>query len=901
MTPVGRDGFGTFLKPHLRGRLETLGLDVVYHRARGDHLYFDEDGEEVEVLDLVGGFGATLLGHNHPDAVAALRRVLDEERPFLAQGSVRAEAGRLARRLSERVGRVTGASYRVTLANSGTEAVEAALKHAELERHGRIGARLDRMRGTFAELEGLLDAGTARIPDRFLDQAGWGGREPSAEDVDALFARLRRRLLELRAEPPLALALEGAFHGKTLGAVQLTHDPGAQDHWRHLGPRVELLSLDAVGDVDAILERERRTFLDLEIGWDGSVALVPRHFVNVLACFVEPIQGEGGVRPVSDDALPRLRAAASTAGFPLVFDEIQTGMGRTGTFLASEPSGVRADYYTLAKSLGGGLAKISALLVDRDRYVDEFDSLHTSTYADDDASSAAGNAALDVIERDGGRLLATCRQKGDYLLDRLRALREAYPDQLADIRGRGLMVGVELASQEASPSRLLRVLSEQDRLGELVCGHLFATDRIRVLPTVSAGSTLRLEPSAFIERSELDRFCDALERVLKAMAEADVPQLIRFLVGEDPSTGGHEPPPSREPTRLPDPVALADADGHVGFLVHFPEPGDLRRWDPTLVSLSAQACARFLERTRGSIDPFVADRVVVRSATGTSVATTMIALPFTSAQAEEAMRTGDDAWILEWINDGVDLARRLGCTVLGFGGYTSIVTRSCRSVHAPGLAVTTGNALTAASALAATLRAADEAGIEDRRLGVVGATGNIGRVLAEVAVPKVSELLLVGKPGAARRLRPMAEALGADGRVRMGTSLDALLDCNLIISATNSARPVLLPRHVAPHGPVVVSDVAIPGDVDPRLRNQRPEATVLSGGIIRAPLGQELDLGGLGLRAGELYGCLAEAVILGLEGVTESFSRGTLEADRVHRIRELAERHGFSIDEPSLP
>lgn len=907
MTPDLHGDVRRFLKPELHRRLEALGVDLAYGRARGDHLYREENGTEVAVLDLVGGFGATLLGHNHPELVATLEDALERERPFLSQGSVREEAGRLARRLSERVGRSTQRSYVVTLANSGAEAVEAALKHAELERRARIDARVAGLRRTLAELDDRLEAGTAHLPPDFLRSAGRETGQPGFASLDALFVHLRDQLLALQDRPPLALALEGGFHGKTGAAVQLTHNPVFRERWRHLGPRVAFFAPDRPEALHALVDGERIMVRELEIGEDGAVTLTSRPFVNVLACFAEPIQGEGGVHVLSAELLRTLRAAADAGGFPLAFDEIQSGMGRTGNFLASEAVGVRADYYTLAKALGGGLVKISALLVDRERWVEGFDADHTSTYADDHHACAVANAVLDLLERDEGALLARVRETGAYLEERLRDLQKAHPDQLRAVRGRGLMLGVELASQLDSPSPLLRVLAEQDQLGFFICGTLLAEARIRVLPTLSSTNTLRLAPSAFLERAEVDRFCRALEDVLTALRNADAHFLARHLGGDAAAEradgqrrGGraHVVPRAGAPPEAEGPVPDAQTT-HVGFLGHFVEASDLRRWDPSLAPYPDEACARFLLRTRGQMDPFVLDEAVVHSTTGARCRGTMIALPFTGAEAEEALRSGDDGWLQGWIEGAVELAGELGCTVLGFGGYTSIATRSCRSVYAPGLAVTTGNALTAAAALEATFRAADMLDLRGRRLGVVGATGNIGRVLAEVAAPQVDEVLLVARSGAARRLRPLADTL--DVPVRLSTEMDDLRTCDLILSATNSARPVILPEHVAPERPVVVSDVAVPGDVDARVRAERPEALVLEGGVIRPPLGQEVDFGGLLSRPAGMYGCLAETFLLGLEGIQESFSRGLLSPEVVERARMLAERHGFSIDEPRMP
>ena len=165
-----------------------------------------------------------------------------------------------------------------------------------------------------------------------------------------------------------------------------------------------------------------------------------------------------------------MREAANREGFPVVMNEIQCGLGRTGTFLASEPSGVRGDYYLFSKSLGGGLAKISALLVDRARSIPRFGLLHTSTFAEDNASSAIALGVLDVLDEGGGALLRAARSRGDRLRALLDDVRSRYPTAITEVRGAGLMVGIELADISTSQSTFLRVASEQGLLGYVVAG-----------------------------------------------------------------------------------------------------------------------------------------------------------------------------------------------------------------------------------------------------------------------------------------------------------------------------------------------------------------------------------------------------------------------------------------------
>ncbi len=895
MSSERRAAYEQFVKPTLMQRLRALALDFEYERGEGDTLYFRQaDGSEVAVLDLVGGFGATLLGHNHPTLVAAARRVLDEQRPFLAQGSARGEAGVLAERLAARLGSVTNREYVATFTNSGAEAIEAAIKHAELERRLRWQAVQDELERRHHELRLRLREQTAVLPeDLFRDAARRFGVE-AIHTLDELMLRLSRAILDALEQRPLLLALEGAFHGKTLGALQLTHNPQMRTAWQHLGPRVLFLPVGDESTLAQVVATETLAYPMLELDDHGVARLTTGHVVNIAACFVEPIQGEGGVREVPAAYLRALRAAADAAEFPLIIDEIQSGMGRTGTFLASEAAGVRGDYYTLAKTLSGGLAKIAVLLVDRERYQPHFGYVHTSTYAEDHFSAAVANATLDVLE--GDEVLLKCRVKGEYLRRRLEELQRRYPDQIVEVRGRGLMLGIELGAQQDSRSPLLRVLGEQDRLGQFLAGYFLHEERIRVLPTLSAGATLRLQPSAFIEEAALDRFCAALERACEALRCSDASLLSRYLVGNARSTRS-KPAPSAPPKRAARPSRPGQA--HVGFLAHFLEPGTLRSWDPTLGDFSDNECAQFLGRTTGAIEPFVVGQSEIESALGNRVTVTVLGLAFTPEQALLGLRQGNGDVILDLIHRGVAYARRLGCSAVGFGGYTSILTNNCRAVVASDIGITSGNSLTAASALEAALLAAKRRDLRQLRLGVVGAAGNIGAVLAEVAAEAVDELVLVGQPRAQRRLERTRDAIARDAgrpKIEIATDMGALRDCNIIVSATNAAEPVVLPEHVGT-GTVIISDVAVPRDVAPQVSHERPNAVVLKGGMVRAPLGQTVDLEELSLRPGELYGCLAETVLLGLAGLRENFSYGPLRALQVRRARDLARMHGFIIEE----
>jgi acetylornithine/succinyldiaminopimelate/putrescine aminotransferase/predicted amino acid dehydrogenase len=788
-----------YARPLVSRLLASVRLDAEFDRGEGDYLWTQRNGQPVKVLDLVGGYGANLFGHHHPDLVAEARRLLDRQVPFLAQSSIRGGAARLAEALCRRLG-----EYVVIFTNTGTETTEAAIKHLHLE---------------------------------------------------------RRR--------PVLWAVKGAFHGKTTGAVQLTWSQFRD----YAGLGAEVRFIDASDPAD--WERARSEAIAADA---------------VAGAFVEPIQGEGGVRPLPEAFIEWLRATCRLLGIPIVVDEIQSGLGRTGTFLASEAIGLEPDYLCLSKALGGGLSKIGALLIKRDRFVEDFAVSHTSTFAEDDWSTGLALKALEVIDRD--RVAARCAERGDALLRDLRALQARFPDQIREVRGRGLMVGVELADQSASPSGALRSLSDHGYLGWLVAAYLFNEHRIRVAPTISQPFTLRIEPSAYIAPEELTRFVDALAMACAALKAADAGHLTGFIVGRPlaPIVEHTARPPRRDVARTPRRVA---------FLGYFSTPGQLRQFDPSMEAFTTSELESMVARTSLVVGPSITDRAHVHSALGRDVHVTMIGLDVT-AQQIASLRTADNlGWITDQIEAAVALARDEGCQVIGLGGYTSSVTASCLRVRTKGIALTSGNALAVGMAVRALKEGARRQQIDlaDAWLGVVGVPGNIASTFAAVMAPEVKGLVLVGRSVNAARLAPLLKQLQRINPrlpVEVTDTVDALRRCQLIATATVGAGDLVRPAHLSME-PIAICDISVPSDVSATVVSERPDALVIPGGIVHLSRDPDLSLAGLDLAPGHALACLAETLLMGLEGATSHGSYGAITLDGVQRILALADKHGFVL------
>ncbi|MCB2222775.1 MAG: acetylornithine transaminase [Actinobacteria bacterium] len=252
-----------------------------------------------------------------------------------------------------------------------------------------------------------------------------------AESVEAAIKMARRA----RPGRTRLVAFDGAFHGRTLGALSLTARPAYQEPFRPLVPGTTILPFGDPAALGAI---------------DGTVAMV----------LVEPVQGEGGVRPAPPGWLAALREACDAAGALLVFDEVQSGMGRTGTLFAFQAEGVVPDAVTSAKALAGGLP-MGALLARGEAAGALQPGDHASTFGGGPLVAAVADAVLQVILSDG--FLPRVRQAGEALSGSLAAAVTGHPLAGA-VRGRGLMQGVALTGPLAAD-----VTAAAAERGLLVC------------------------------------------------------------------------------------------------------------------------------------------------------------------------------------------------------------------------------------------------------------------------------------------------------------------------------------------------------------------------------------------------------------------------------------------------
>ena len=268
------------------------------------------------------------------------------------------------------------------------------------------------------------------------------------------------------------VACAEGFHGKTMGALSTTGREMYRTPFGPLIPGVEHVAWDDIPAAEAAISGETAAFI------------------------VEPIQGEGGIRVPADNYLPRLREICDDTGTLLIVDEIQTGLGRTGKLFAVDHWGVRPDIMTLAKSLGGGVMPVGAIMSTAaiwDRVFRANPFIHTSTFGGNELACVAALAALEVILDED--LPARAATMGEYFLTGLRALQKQHSDIFVDVRGKGLMLGLEVS--DADIAKIL--------IGALV------HEGVIVAYTLNNPKVLRIEPPLIITKSEVDMVLRALD------------------------------------------------------------------------------------------------------------------------------------------------------------------------------------------------------------------------------------------------------------------------------------------------------------------------------------------------------------------------------------------------------
>jgi predicted amino acid dehydrogenase len=325
-----------------------------------------------------------------------------------------------------------------------------------------------------------------------------------------------------------------------------------------------------------------------------------------------------------------------------------------------------------------------------------------------------------------------------------------------------------------------------------------------------------------------------------------------------------------------------------GFILHALSTDDVARKYPIARYLPPSWVEGLLNRMSPK---FISQIANLRSDTGATADGCFVGCPATSRQLVEWPAERAYARIM----GAIDMAARWGARIVGLGAFTAVVgDKGLTLAERSSVAITTGNSYTVYTAIEGALKAAETMGIEVRgaRAAVLGATGSIGRACALLLAPQVGALSLVGRRPDA--VRAIAEEV-TDLRCETFTDLaEGLRDADIVLAVTSATEAIIGPGDVKPGA--VVCDVARPRNASRALAEQRDDVLVIEGGAVAVP-GEGFDFGfDFGFPPGLAYACMAETMILALEGRFDDHSLGPeLRLEQVREMGALAQKHGFRL------
>ncbi len=537
-----------------------------------------------------------------------------------------------------------------------------------------------------------------------------------------------------------------------------------------------------------------------------------------------------------------------------------------------------------------------------------------------------------MLTADDGALVRRVERNGSRLKDGLLDLQRRFPQMIAEVTGRGFLLGIRFAGDRLLwPQSLLGVALEQEFFTPLFASYMLNVEGVRVAPTLNGKSVIRIEPALTMTWPQCERLLSALDRTLTLFATGDTGRILASIIDGQRQPLVWATPPEKPWVQ----VKPRPSERRFAFLMHPLDYGNAVDFDATLAYLDDHSLEEVVRKVSGLVAPFVVSHGRVVAKTGETIYGEFITLPRTAEQLA-GMRKEDAA---AYVRGALHLARDRGAEMVGLGAFTSVVTLGGRAVMNEGVPVTTGNSYAAVASAEAARKAVALAGNrEDSPLNaaILGATGAIGRAMALMLAEDVGRLTLVGnpdsssshvrerllaraadlvdfvaarhaegmsfKPGsfAARLItylsRPREEVIAQLERtgwlVLTQETKSAVRGARLVVTATSDTGIMIGPEDLQPYA--VVCDVSRPANVSRQVTVNRPDVLVIDGGIIAVPPKSTLSVFGLG--DGLVYACMAETMMLTLAGHLRNTSIGTdLAPETLHLLRTLAEGYGFEV------
>lgn len=530
------------------------------------------------------------------------------------------------------------------------------------------------------------------------------------------------------------LSTHNSFHGKTEGAVKVT---GKSIYREPFHISTDGTTHIVYGDFDE-LERELRS-------------------EEYAAFIVEPIQGEGGMVTPPEGYLQAAQSLCEKYRTLLIADEIQTGLGRTGYFLACEYEGITPDILLLSKSLSGGLIPLGAMVAKEKVWTKDFGLYHSSTFANNNLACRVALSVLNKLTEDDARLVQEARRKGEYFKSALIEIINKHPNVYQEVSGRGLMLGLKLKAWSGNRLYLMSYASSVGFAVPMISGYLLNRYNIICLPALNSNDVLRIQPPLNVSLSDIDMCLEALSETAAIIEQQQYEVLVNSITCNDhPYLTITDEQNSKDLSTNIGGAEAVKRQHLLGKFAFFLHPTD----EDSLYGDTALGRAGLSVKDRSTMEHWVRDVVAwskdrleagvayhaerIHSKTGDYVEGYIITSLLTPKEMMRLSPIDRHNLFDSYFEKIADL--EVDC--VGLGAYTSVISKAGIELTDRGFTLTTGNSLTALSCANSLIEVAaqTEQALSDRSVMIVGAYGSVGRLAALSLSSHVKQLILLGNP-----------------------------------------------------------------------------------------------------------------------------------------------------------
>lgn len=734
------------------------------------------------------------------------------------------------------------------------------------------------------------------------------------------------KLARLRTGRRKVLSTFNSFHGKTYSALSATGSTKYSNELIVDDKNYDKIEFNNISDLESYLSTQ-----------------------DYAAFIVEPIQGEGGMIPASSEYLKSAQELCKKYGTLFVADEIQTGIGRTGTMFALQGYEIEPDLILVSKALGGGMYPIGAVIARKSAYSKKFDKIHSSTFANGGLAAHIANQTIHHLESETN-ILGEVKTKGKYLCKEFSKLQSEFSEYFS-FTGTGLMYALRFKDETTTDNYIINYIQSEGAMSFMIAGYLLHEKKFFTMPFLGDGCAIRFEPPLTIEHEKLELFVAAMRDLCKIIQRARYDLLLGYIVGyqrpaDDIDRVSYQKPQDNSLIRLHKPTKPRK---RFAFLMHTTSRPDLVRGLPLAIrkEFNDEQQNRLSDWMMefGKIDssPATAINVQMTSQQGVTVDGILIYSPISPENMMKLTREEKR----ELLDDYLKVATEEKVDVIGLGAFTSVISRAGTDIVNDQFKFTTGNSFTALST-AESIKDCFGEKINEKELTVIGARGSVGRLAAmeltryfkrinlvgsprsglktlwENCASMIVELIesgIKGLPGSAfnsiRKIifqsgyteHYIVQQLKASGIEQIQTLIEIAKEQNLpfpfqvsvdindfvegtdcVLSATSEGKP-FIQADIFQAG-AIIFDTARPFDFIPSENNR---TYVFEGGLVTQP---EVivfgDCNMIGSPPGINLACLSETIALTMEDVNRSYSIGKqISYQEAKTVFEIATRHGF--------